>query len=148
MLIEHTISLIKYTNIMSLTVASYVNGFQSGVYNPPTMVTFEHGPTLICTPEQHVRYVTVDINPELMKFVIGTSGYYFNAITRASGVSYIWFDKQMNRIEVYGPIWCLDNAEKRLTDRMTHIEWVNIGNKVKQFQVSSWSDEADDVDNV
>ena len=117
--------------------------FQSGVYNPPKIVTIEYKPDarVLGTVEDHILYVDVDINPELMKFVIGTAGYYFNAITKASGVSYIWYDKATNKIEVHGPMWCLDNAEKRLKDRMDHIEWTNIKNSVKQFQRNSWADD-------
>ena len=133
---------------MALTVTTFMNSFQSGVYNPPAIVSFENGANLVGTLEDHRRYINVDINPELMKYVIGTAGYYFNAITRASGVSYIWYDKEASVIEVHGPIWCLDDAERRLKERMDHIEWTNIVNRVKQFQINAWSDDTSSDDDL
>lgn len=133
---------------MALTVTTFMNSFQSGVYNPPAIVSFENGANLVGTLEDHRRYIDVDIKPELMKFVIGTAGYYFNAITRASGVSYIWYDKETNKIEVHGPIWCLDDAERRLKERMDHIEWTNIVNRVNQFQINAWSDDISSDDDL
>lgn len=127
--------------IMAQTFVSFPCGFQSGIYCPPNIFTVDttRG-SIVGTAEDHIRYVNVDIDPALMKFVIGTCGYYFNAITRASRVFYIWYDKQTNKIEVHGPIWCLDDAERRLKERMDHIAWTNIVNEMKQFRKQAWSD--------
>jgi hypothetical protein len=82
------------------------SGFVSGVYNPPTIAC---------------KFINVSVPHEWMKFVIGRNGYYFNAITRASKTSYIWYHAHIKMIEVRGPMWALVNAERRLVDRMEYI---------------------------
>jgi hypothetical protein len=126
---------------MAQTFVSFPCGFQSGVYCPPKIFTVDPlKGSFVGTAEDHIRHIKVDIDPDLMKYVIGTRGYYFNAITRASGVSYIWYDKNTETIEVHGPIWRLDDAERRLTERMDHIQWANI---LKTYKIDVWADEAE-----
>jgi hypothetical protein len=57
-----------------------------------------------------------------MKYVIGKNAKYFIAIKHQSGTSYIWFHDHICMIEVRGPSHkSLDDAEKRLNDRMTSV---------------------------
>ena len=79
-----------------------------GIYNPPATCYYME--------------VRLTIKPEYMKYVIGSNGKYFNAITKAAGVEYIWYVREKNIIEVWGPIHNLCNAVKRLQDRMELIQ--------------------------
>ena len=87
-----------------------------GVYNPPHMNTYQHPhPGMVC------KFMNVSIHPALMKFVIGTKGYYFNAITKASGACYIWYHRHLNMIELWGTPCSIMNAETRLGMRCEYI---------------------------
>jgi len=94
--------------------------FTSGTYNPPTMVTFLPNGGFI-PQEKHCIKVPLTIAPTLMKMVIGKDGYYFNGITKASHTDYIWYKKEENVVEVWGSPSNLEDAKKRLTDRMNSI---------------------------
>jgi hypothetical protein len=65
--------------------------------------------------------MNVSIHPALMKFVIGTNGYYFYAITKASGACYIWYHRHLNMIELWGTPHAIMNAETRLSMRCEYI---------------------------
>ena len=95
---------------------SVISMYQTpGVYNPPHMNTCQHPPGMTC------KFMNVSIHPALMKFVIGTKGYYFNAITKASGACYIWYHRHLNMIELWGTPHAITNAETRLSMRCEYI---------------------------
>ena len=97
---------------------TYANAptFTTGVYNPPKVVMLNNIPIPTFT-----RYVKISVSQEHMKYVIGTQGYYFNAITRCSGAMYIWYHKDKGVIEIVGCPGALANAEARLKSRMDDI---------------------------
>ena len=61
----------------------------SGVYNPPR--------------EHPMMTMDATFEPEVMKQVIGRDGCYFKQITEQTGVSYIWHQRDANKIEIWGP---------------------------------------------
>lgn len=79
-----------------------------GVYNPPINTYYSELP--------------VTLNKESMRFVIGKDGIAFKAITHQAGVLYLWFNEQKSVIEVWGHYSKLEDAKKRLTERMKLIE--------------------------
>lgn len=108
---------------MACCTAIYQNPIIPGVYNPPIGIqvrTFNNIP--IAQIPISVKYIPVLIPNAYMKFVIGTNGYYFNAITKASKVDYIWYHQQNNMIEIRGFEGYIIDAENRLISRMKYIE--------------------------
>ena len=101
----------------STSVHQSYNHIVPGVYNPPVT---------------HYTEVIVTIRPDYMKYVIGANGKYFNAITKASGADYIWYVREKNVIEVWGPIHSLCDAAKRLQDRMELIQTRVIKEEAKE----------------
>lgn len=122
----------------AMTFVVFPTPLEIGVFTPPVLLTLDEQKNVLYKPEEHIREIPVEINPEYMKFVIGTQGYYFNAITKASNTSYIWYDKENAVIKVWGPVGNLDDAEKRLRDRMDDIEWKCLCDSV---DTAKWSDE-------
>ena len=124
-----------------------------GVYNPPIAAYYHEIP--------------ITVQTDLIKHVIGANGKYFNAITKASGVFYIWFRKERNIIEVWGPsVPSMDSAVKRIFDRMElikqrfsisqiqpikqrfsisqeEIEWKAICDTFSTKNIGSWADDED-----
>jgi hypothetical protein len=117
-----------------------------GVYNPPHMNTYHHPhPGMTC------KFMNVSIHPALMKFVIGTKGYYFNAITKASGACYIWYHRHLNMIELWGTPCSIMNAETRLGMRCEYISQENERRVMEEIdseqcvnRIGSWADVSDD----
>jgi polyribonucleotide nucleotidyltransferase len=99
MMVENNINMTsnqKYTEIIS------------GEYSPPT----------------NTHYTQIDLfgkNEEIMKIVIGKHGKVFKAITHQSGVQYIWYNIEHNRIEIWGPEDKLQDAYTRLITRLYDI---------------------------
>ena len=102
-------NLVYYYHSLTMNV-TYANAptFTTGVYNPPKVVMLNNIPIPTFT-----RYVKISVSQEHMKYVIGTQGYYFNAITRCSGAMYIWYHKDKGVIEIVGCLGALANAEAR-----------------------------------
>lgn len=119
---------------MACCTAIYNHPIVPGVYNPPVGIQ-------VCTTQNipiaqipiSVRYVPVLVPNVYMKFVIGTNGYYFNAITRASKVDYIWYHQESNTIEIRGFEGYMNDAENRLISRMKHIENTVLKNILKSI---------------
>ena len=61
----------------------------SGVYNPPR--------------EHPMMVMDATFEPDVMKQVIGRDGCYFKQITEQTGVSYIWHQRDTNKVEIWGP---------------------------------------------
>lgn len=142
---------------MACCTAIYNHPIIPGVYNPPVGIQ-------VCTiqniPIAHipisVRYIPALIPSMYMKFVIGTNGYYFNAITRASKVDYIWYHQESNMIEIRGFEGYMTDAENRLISRMKYIESTVLKNilsnivlpeaqkPVIQNETKKWADMEDD----
>lgn len=141
---------------MACCTAIYQHPIIPGVYNPPVGIQ-------VCTDQNipiaqipiSVRYIPVLIPSIYMKYVIGTSGYYFNAITRASKVDYIWYHQESNMIEIRGFEGYMNDAENRLISRMKYIESTVLKNIFKtivvpppasnvQKKTEKWADMEDD----
>lgn len=140
---------------MACCTAIYQHPIIPGVYNPPVGIQ-------VCTVQNipiaqipiSVRYIPVLIPSVYMKYVIGTSGYYFNAITRASKVDYIWYHQESNMIEIRGFEGYMNDAENRLISRMKYIESTVLKNILKtivpppvsnvQKKTEKWADMEDD----
>lgn len=89
----------------------------SGIYNPPIL-------------GNRCKKISLTILPKNIGAVIGKQGYYFNAITKASNASYIWYNKEEEVIEVWGKNdYIIKDAEQRLVERMDSVEWMFIKNK-------------------
>jgi hypothetical protein len=140
---------------MACCTAIYNHPIIPGVYNPPVGIqvyTTQNIP--IAQIPISVRYVPVLVPSVYMKFVIGTNGYYFNAITRASNVDYIWYHKESNVIEIRGFEGYMNEAENRLISRMKYIESTVIKNilnsivtpevPITQKKTEKWADMEDD----
>lgn len=140
---------------MACCTAIYQYPIVSGVYNPPIgiQVSTIHNVPIAQLPIS-IKYIPVLIPSSYMKFVIGTNGYYFNAITNASNVDYIWYHQESNMIEIRGFDGCIHDAENRLISRMRHIEKKVLQNilkgsaastePVKNENVAKWADMEDD----
>lgn len=74
--------------------------------------------------DTELTYTQIDCNikPENIGKFVGENGRVFNAITRYSGVNYIWIDNERNVIEIWGPESKLVDAKNRLLQRMFKIE--------------------------
>lgn len=72
-------------------------------------------------PNAHYSEVKCDLSQQQIKKLIGKNGYFFNVITKAAKVNYLWFDNQRQVIEIWGPMIHLENAKRRLIDRMEHV---------------------------
>ena len=57
-----------------------------------------------------------------MGTVIGSEGYYFQAITSATNVYYIWFARDRGVIEVWGPEARLPLAVERIRQRINRVK--------------------------
>jgi hypothetical protein len=120
------------------SIAVYDPPFTSGIYNPPQYHVYDHQQLPLC-----VTYIPVNIPSELMKFVIGTNGYYFNAITHASRVAYIWYHTNINVIEIRGVYYCLNDAINRLNQRMQYIYELN--NQLQHMDDNKEEDNSADI---
>jgi len=71
-----------------------------------------------------MTYTQIDCNvkPENIGRLVGDKGRIFNAITRCSGVNYLWIDNARNVIEIWGPENRLEDAKQRLIERMYKVE--------------------------
>ena len=72
-------------------------------------------------PNTHYSEVKCDLSDQQIKKLIGKNGYFFNAITKAAKVNYLWLDNQRKVIEIWGPMIHLENAKRRLIDRIERI---------------------------
>lgn len=71
-----------------------------GIYSPPNSLYSQ-----VVVPTECIR---------LMPMIIGKVGYHFKNITSISGATYIWFNKESNVIEVWGPKRCHEYASRLL----------------------------------
>lgn len=83
--------------------------------------TSRNSPGLYNPPIAHYSEVKCDLPEDLIKKLIGRNGYYFNVITKVSKVNYLWFDNQRKVIEIWGPMIHLENAKRRLIERMARL---------------------------
>jgi hypothetical protein len=97
--------------------AIYDSPFTPGLYNPPHLIPYD---SRILIPIS-VKFVPITIPHAHMKYVIGKNGYYFNAITHASNIAYIWYHSNLGMVELRGPHDNLNEAERRIIARMNHI---------------------------
>tara|TARA_B100001564_G_C20133109_1_gene443242 strand:+ start:65 stop:379 length:315 start_codon:yes stop_codon:yes gene_type:complete len=72
-------------------------------------------------PVAHYTEIKCNLNGELIKKLIGKNGYFFNIITKAAKVNYLWYDNQRQTIEIWGPMNRLADAKTRLSDRIERI---------------------------
>jgi hypothetical protein len=95
-------------NAVNTSVPNQYYGGNPGVYTPPMDCHYTQLPT---------NGVTDDI----MKISIGRNGKVFKAITRQANVNYIWYNKDNNYVEIWGPEKNLPDAYKRVFDRIQKI---------------------------
>lgn len=72
-------------------------------------------------PISHYAEIKCDLAKDLVRKLIGKNGYFFNIITKASRVKYLWYDNIRKVIEIWGPMSNLAEAKNRLSDRMQRI---------------------------
>mgnify|MGYP001365383636 CR=1 FL=1 len=72
-------------------------------------------------PISHYAEIKCDLTKDLVRKLIGKNGYFFNVITKASKVKYLWYDNLRKVIEIWGPMSCIAEAKNRLSDRMQRI---------------------------
>jgi hypothetical protein len=90
-----------------------------GEYNPPINAFY----TQISVPD--------GINVAVL---IGKDGCYFKKMTEKSGAQYIWYDKERNVVEVWGPEYTLPLALHFLKKR-----FLNFTNETQNICVESTS---------
>ena len=77
----------------------------------------------------HYRQCSVDIDDELIPYMIGKDGAHFKRITNMSKTKYIWWNNDKKIIEVWGPEGTLNNAENIIKD---HIIYINNFKNLKE----------------
>ena len=65
-------------------------------------------------------FISID-DIALIPIIIGKSGFYFKNITEKTGVDYIWFDNDYNKIFIWGG---KDNTTKALKLLNKHILFI------------------------
>lgn len=88
-------------------INQYVNP-NSGIYTPP----------INC---HYTQLSTSGVDDSIMKISIGRNGKVFKAITRQANVNYIWYHKDKQIVEIWGPERNLPDAYKRIFDRIQKI---------------------------
>lgn len=96
------------TNAVNDSTPNQYYGGNPGVYTPPSNCHYTQLPT-------------TGVSDEIMKISIGRSGKVFKAITRQASVNYIWYNKEKQYVEIWGPEKNLPNALKRVFDRIQRI---------------------------
>jgi hypothetical protein len=144
----------SFSTIMACCVAFYNHPVVTGVYNPPVGIQVKSiNNVLIANIPIGIKFIPVIIQGDYMKYVIGTNGYYFNGITKASKVDYIWYHKEINMIEIRGFEGYMNDAVARINARMEHIKNAMISKSVEEVSVakietnnknSKWADMVDD----
>uniref|UniRef100_A0A6C0BPG4 Uncharacterized protein n=1 Tax=viral metagenome TaxID=1070528 RepID=A0A6C0BPG4_9ZZZZ len=135
---------------MACCVALYNHPVVTGVYNPPVGIQVKSiNNVLIANIPIGIKFIPAIIQGDCMKYVIGTNGYYFNGITKASKVDYIWYHKEINMIEIRGFEGYMNDAVARINARMEHIKNAMIsksvdGNTETKNQKLKWADMVDD----
>lgn len=87
-------------------------------YRNPEHTKGEYNP-----PIAHYRHIEAPEDENITLSAMGKGGRAFIGITKSARVKYIWYNKEQNIIEIYGPKDNLQEAEKRLRDR---IKWVKM----------------------
>ncbi len=96
------------SNVANLPIPNQYYGQNPGVYTPPNNCHYTQLPI-------------TGVSDEIMKISIGRSGKVFKAITHQSSVNYIWYNKEKNFVEIWGPENNLPDALKRVFDRIQNI---------------------------
>jgi hypothetical protein len=87
----------------------------------------------IYTPPLNSHYTQINTSPvsdDVMRISIGQGGRVFKAITHQSNVNYIWFNKEKQFVEIWGPEKNLPDAYNRIVTRIQ-----NIMNKVNSGEL-------------
>ena len=106
----------------SITIYKFKKEYESGVYKPPIFTTIDEYNNVLPL-EAHYKFITPNINKNLMKYVIGKKGCRFNEITESSGVKYIWYKKDENIIEIWGDPKKLDSAIQMINDEIDFVKF-------------------------
>ena len=84
-------------------------------------------PNTFCPP-LNTEYTQVGIHlahhperEELMKYIIGKAGSVFKSITFESGVDYIWYNAELDIIQIWGMEDCLEDAKDRINARIEEV---------------------------
>lgn len=73
-------------------------------------------------PSTFYTHVKVNIPHDLMKHVIGTDGKWFKCVREKCEVFNIWFNKERNIVEIWGPIANLMQAHYVIQNRINVIK--------------------------
>jgi hypothetical protein len=83
-------------------------------------------------------YAELDLNSienfvshDMIKFLIGRNGQNFKSITKASGVSFIWYNSQKHCIQIWGLSEDIKNSMSMLQSKITQI--TQISSNFSQF---------------
>ena len=72
-------------------------------------------------PDAHYCQVDLkDADRDLVMRIIGREGVHFKRITEMAKVEYIWWSKDRNVVEIWGPFNKMTNAKKMMS---RHIEF-------------------------
>tara|TARA_Y100000389_G_C17466208_1_gene525831 strand:+ start:780 stop:1307 length:528 start_codon:yes stop_codon:yes gene_type:complete len=70
----------------------------------------------------HDEYTELLIpNNEYIKLIIGYKGINLKHITRISGASFIWYDKQRSSFQIWGEPSCFETTKKMIIEKMDKI---------------------------
>merc|ERR1712070_225818 len=64
------------------------------------------------------------IKEELLPILIGKNGYFFKKIKEDTQISYLWFNKELNIIEMKGFPLSIIIAKDKLINRMNYISFM------------------------
>ena len=106
----------------SITIYKFKNEYELGVYNPPIFTTIDENYNVLPL-DAHCKFITPNIDKNLMKYVIGKKGCRFNEITESSGVKYIWYKTDENIIEIWGDPKKLDSAIQMINDEIDFVKF-------------------------
>lgn len=72
-------------------------------------------------PISHYRHIRMNKQLDPLR-IMGKEGHVFKKITEKSGVDYIWWNKETNVIEIWGPHHRLMYADSLINSRIRFIE--------------------------
>tara|TARA_Y100000389_G_scaffold80764_1_gene77382 strand:+ start:771 stop:1040 length:270 start_codon:yes stop_codon:yes gene_type:complete len=70
---------------------------------------------------KHYRQLDIEIDSNIIGYIIGNNGTHFKRITNITGVDYIWWEDSIKKIEIWGAENRLDYACKILKDHCNYI---------------------------
>lgn len=70
-------------------------------------------------PIAHYCHVSVsNLTDETILKAIGKAGYHFKKITNDCGANYIWWNKDLKVIEIWGPFSCMTKTKNTVENHL------------------------------